>query len=237
MLITIPFFIHGGEFHTGEFLLSAALSLLFLIFVPRGDAAGALALSAGGLLTVIFFWTGLPMPLAPAGAVTAWRARRRGDRPGLATAALAVSALAVLALAGLAITDPTYGMPPEPRIRWLNGCSHAAGPQPVLDEQGVPSLTASWPPSTTRSGLRQWDFSHRAALSRQDHVLPMTQPIERLLGVAHASGVPQQPGLRPVEKAHRSTLLVIAGPVQTVPRGARPGQASSRRKPTFIVTW
>jgi hypothetical protein len=57
------------------------------------------------LLSVIVFWAGLTLPIAAAAAVTGWRARQRGDRRGLATAAVALAAMSAVALIAIIILD------------------------------------------------------------------------------------------------------------------------------------
>jgi hypothetical protein len=110
MLMMIPGYTEDDEFQTGEFATILAISLavsilLFLFAVPGGGAITALVLAVVALASVLVFWAGLTLPLAAAGAVTAWRSRQAGDRPGMATAALALSALAAVALVAIIISD------------------------------------------------------------------------------------------------------------------------------------
>jgi hypothetical protein len=112
MLMMIPGYNEDGEFQTADFAVILAISLavsilLFLFAVPGGGATTALVIAVVALASVLVFWAGLTLPLAAAGAVTAWRSRQSGDRPGMATAALALSALAAVALVAVIIGDAT----------------------------------------------------------------------------------------------------------------------------------
>ena len=109
-LLMIPGYNEDGKFQTGEFLVMVLISLTvsvaaFLLVVPRGGAVTALVLAVVALLSVLVFWAMLTLPLAAAGAVTAWQARERGDRAALATTALAVAVLAAAALVAVIIGD------------------------------------------------------------------------------------------------------------------------------------
>lgn len=104
---------NGG---TSEMLGSIAIcavvaAAVFRWAIPRAVEAGAeasarraLGFSVAGLLTVLFFWTGLPYVLAAAGATLGALSRERGAG-GVATAAVAVGLLAAAAGIGIAIMD------------------------------------------------------------------------------------------------------------------------------------
>jgi hypothetical protein len=110
MLMMIPGYNEDGSFQTTEWVVILLISLvlaglLFTFVVPGGGAVTAMVLGAVALVSVLVFWAGLTLPLAAAGAVTAWRARASADRSGLATVALAVSVAAAVALVAIIIGD------------------------------------------------------------------------------------------------------------------------------------
>lgn len=110
MLMMIPGYNEDDEFQATEWLVVLLISLvvaglLFTFVVPRGNAMSALVLGIVALVSVLVFWAGITLPLAAAGALTAWRARSAGDRPGLATVALALSVVAAIALVAIIIGD------------------------------------------------------------------------------------------------------------------------------------
>jgi hypothetical protein len=72
---------------------------------PRRTARRSLLLTAVGVLSMVVFWTGLPVILAAGAATLALDARRRlGRLPGTATAALVLAALITVAAVWLAFT-------------------------------------------------------------------------------------------------------------------------------------
>jgi hypothetical protein len=110
MLMMIPGYSEDGKFQTGEYLTIFAISLVvslsvFLLVVPGGGAVTAMVLAVVALVSVLGFWAGLTLPLAAAGGLTAWRARQRDERSGLATAALALSIVAAAALVAVIVGD------------------------------------------------------------------------------------------------------------------------------------
>lgn len=112
MLMMIPGYNEDGEFQTTEFVVILIISLvvscaLFLFAVPSGGATTALVLSILAVVSVVVFWAGLTLPFAAAGAMTALRRRRAGDRSTLVTVALALSVVAAVALVGVIIGDAT----------------------------------------------------------------------------------------------------------------------------------
>lgn len=110
LLMMIPGYTEDGKFQSAEWLVSLLISLvvaglLFTFVVPGGGAVTALVLGIVALASVLVFWAGITLPLAAAGALTAWRARATGDSSNKATAALAVSVLAAVALIAIIIGD------------------------------------------------------------------------------------------------------------------------------------
>jgi hypothetical protein len=110
MLMMIPGYSEDGEFQTSDWLVVLLISLVFagLLFtfvVPRGGAVTALVLGILAVASVVVFWAGLTLPLAAAGAVTAWRLRAAGNRGAIVTAALALSVVAAVALVAVIIGD------------------------------------------------------------------------------------------------------------------------------------
>jgi hypothetical protein len=110
LLIMIPGYSEDGRFQAGPWFIMLAISLavglaLFAFVVPRAGAVAGLVLGAVALLSVIVFWAGVTLPIAAAAAVTAWRARQRDDRPGLATVAVALAAVSAVALIAIVIID------------------------------------------------------------------------------------------------------------------------------------
>lgn len=110
LLMMIPGYNDDGGFQTTAWLIVLLISLvvavlLFTFVVPGGGAVTALVLGVVALASVLVFWAGVTLPIAAAGAVTAWRTRAAGDGGGMATAALAVSIVAVVALVTIIISD------------------------------------------------------------------------------------------------------------------------------------
>jgi hypothetical protein len=109
-LIMIPGYSEDGRFQAGPWFSMLAISLivglaLFAFLVPRAGAVAGLVLGVVALLSVLVFWTGLTLPIAAAAAVTGWRERQRGNRRGLATAAVALAAVSAVALIAIIIGD------------------------------------------------------------------------------------------------------------------------------------
>jgi hypothetical protein len=103
LLIMIPGYSENGRFEAGAWFSMLAISLvvglaLFAFVVPRAGAVTSLVIGVVALLSVLVFWMGLTLPIAAAAAVAGWRERRRGDRRGLATAAVALAAVSAAAL-------------------------------------------------------------------------------------------------------------------------------------------
>jgi hypothetical protein len=110
LLMMIPGYSEGGEFQTGTWLTVLAISIVvgvvvFAFVVPRAGAVTSLVIGVLALLSVLVFWAGLTLPVAAAAAVTGWRERQRGDRRGVATAAVVLAAVAVVALIVIIISD------------------------------------------------------------------------------------------------------------------------------------
>jgi hypothetical protein len=110
LLMMIPGYSEGGRLQTVEWLSVLAISiavglLVFAFLVPGAGAVTSLVLAVVALLSVLVFWAGLTLPLAAAGALAGLRARQRGDRPGIATAAVVLAAVAVVALVAIIISD------------------------------------------------------------------------------------------------------------------------------------
>ena len=110
LLMMIPGYREDGSFQTTDWLVVLLISLivaglLFTFVVPGGGAVTALVLGIAALVSVLVFWAGITLPLAAAGAVTAWRVRASGDRSGMATAALALSVVAAVALVAIIVGD------------------------------------------------------------------------------------------------------------------------------------
>ena len=110
MAMMIPGYSEDGDFQAAEFAVVSAISLVvglavFLLVVPRGGATTALVLGVVAVVSVVVFWAGITLPLAAAGAVTGWQARRTGDRAPLATIGLALSVFAAVALVAVIIGD------------------------------------------------------------------------------------------------------------------------------------
>jgi hypothetical protein len=110
LLMMIPGYSEGGQFQTVPWLSMLAVSivvgiLVFAFVVPRAGAVTSLVLGVVALLSVAVFWAGLTLPIAAAAAVAGWRARQRGDRPGVATAAVALAAVGAVALIAIIIVD------------------------------------------------------------------------------------------------------------------------------------
>lgn len=112
LLMMIPGYSEHGSFQATEWLAILVVSLgvaaaLFAFVVPGGGAVTALVLGVMALASVLVFWAGVTLPIAAAGAVTALRARARGDGAALVTAALALSVVAAVALVAVIIGDAT----------------------------------------------------------------------------------------------------------------------------------
>jgi hypothetical protein len=110
LLMMIPGYSEDGRFQAGPWFITLAISLvvglaLFAFLVPRAGAVTSLVIGVVALLSVIVFWAGLTLPIAAAATVTGWRARQRGDRRGLATAAVALAAVSAAALIAIIIVD------------------------------------------------------------------------------------------------------------------------------------
>jgi Na+/melibiose symporter-like transporter len=110
LLMMIPGYSEDGRFQAGPWFAMLAISLavglaLFAFVVPRAGAVAGLVLGMVALVSVIVFWTGITLPIAAAAAVTGWRARQRGDRRGLATAAVALAGVSAAALIAIIIVD------------------------------------------------------------------------------------------------------------------------------------
>jgi len=110
LLMMIPGYSDDGEFQVVEWLSILAFSLVvgllvFAFVVPGAGAVSGVVLAALALATVVVFWAGLTLPLAAAAALVGWQARQRGERVGLATAALVLSGVAVIALVAIIIGD------------------------------------------------------------------------------------------------------------------------------------
>jgi hypothetical protein len=109
MLMMIPGYTEDG-FEAGAWfsvlLFSLAVGVLVFAFVvPGAGAISGLVLGVLALLTVLVFWAGLTLPLAAAAALAGWRARQRGERVGMATAAVVLAAVAAVALVAIIIAD------------------------------------------------------------------------------------------------------------------------------------
>lgn len=110
MLMMIPGYNEDGEFQLGVWLGVLAVSLVvaavvFVFVVPGGGAVTGVVLGAVSLASVLIFWAGVTLPLAAAAGLVGWRARQRGERPGLANAALALAVAAAIALVAIIIGD------------------------------------------------------------------------------------------------------------------------------------
>ena len=110
LLMMIPGYSEDGQFQAGPWFGMLAISLvvglaLFAFVVPRAGAVAGVVLGVVALLSVIVFWAGITLPIAAAAAVTGWRARQRGDRRGLATAAVALAGVSAVALIAIIIVD------------------------------------------------------------------------------------------------------------------------------------
>ena len=104
---------NGG---VAEMLAAIAISVvaaaaLFWWAVPRAVAAGPQAaarrgavIGGLGVLTVVFFWTGLPFVLGGAGAVLGALARERGAK-GAGALAMALGVVAALGALAIAVID------------------------------------------------------------------------------------------------------------------------------------
>ena len=109
LLMMIPGYSEDG-FQTITWLTVLAVSvvvgvLVFAFVVPRAGAVTSLVLGVVALLSVLVFWAGLTLPIAAAAGLSGWRERQRGDRPGIATAAVVLAAVAVVALVVIIIAD------------------------------------------------------------------------------------------------------------------------------------
>jgi hypothetical protein len=110
LLMMIPGYSEQGDFETGTWLGVLAVSVLvaavvFMFVVPGGGAVTAVALGAVALASVVIFWAGLTLPLAAAAFLVGWHARQRGDRPGLANAALVLAIVSAVALVAIIVGD------------------------------------------------------------------------------------------------------------------------------------
>jgi hypothetical protein len=110
MAMMIPGYSEDGDFQASEYAITFVVSLVvgilvFLLVVPRGGATTALVLSIVAVASIVVFWAGITLPLAVAGAVTGWRARKTARRAQLATIAVALSVLAAVALVAVIVGD------------------------------------------------------------------------------------------------------------------------------------
>ncbi len=110
LLMMIPGYSEDGEFQTGTWFTVLAISivvgvLVFAFVVPRAGAVTSLVLGVVALLSVLVFWAGLTLPLAAAAAWAGWRERQRGDRRGVATAAVVLAAVSAVALIVIIVGD------------------------------------------------------------------------------------------------------------------------------------
>ena len=103
----------GAEHSSGEFwvisgLIAVATAVVFGLVVPRyaGRSAGlGLGLATAGLLLLVpTFWSGLPAVLGSGGLVLGLAARRT-RRSGVATAAVAIGALAMIGYVAIYLLD------------------------------------------------------------------------------------------------------------------------------------
>ncbi len=98
----------GGEFWVISGLIAVATAVVFGLVVPRyaGRSAGVgLGLATAGLLLLVpAFWSGLPAVLG-AGGVVLGVAARRTRRSGVATAAVAIGALAMIGYVAIYMLD------------------------------------------------------------------------------------------------------------------------------------
>ena len=110
MVAMIPGYNEDDTFQATEWLIIFAISavvaaVVFWFPVRMASTGWAMGLAVCALVSVLAFWAGLTLPLAAGAVALALRSRARGDRPGLAQAALAVAVLAVIALAAIIIGD------------------------------------------------------------------------------------------------------------------------------------
>jgi len=110
MAMMIPGYSEDGDFQASEYAITFAISLVvgilvFLLVVPGGGATTALVLGIVAVASIVVFWAGITLPLAAAGAVTGWRARKTGRRAQLSTIAVALSVLAAVALVAVIVGD------------------------------------------------------------------------------------------------------------------------------------
>lgn len=110
MVAMIPGYNEDDKFQATEWLVIFAISavvaaVVFWFPVRLASTGWAMGLAVCALVSVLAFWAGLTLPLAAGAVALALRARDRGDRPGLAQAAMAVAVLAVIALAAIIIGD------------------------------------------------------------------------------------------------------------------------------------
>ncbi len=110
MLMMIPGYSEDGALEWGPWLGVLAVSVavaavLFVFVVPGGGALTGVVLGAVALASVLVFWAGVTLPLAAAAGLVGWHARQRGERPGLANAALALAVVAAVALVAIIIMD------------------------------------------------------------------------------------------------------------------------------------
>ena len=110
LLMMIPGYSEEGDFELGTWLGVLAVSVLvaavvFMFVVPGGGAVTGVALGAVALASVVIFWAGLTLPLAAAAFLVGWHARQRGDRPGLANAALGLAIISAVALVAIIVGD------------------------------------------------------------------------------------------------------------------------------------
>jgi hypothetical protein len=108
MALMIPGYSEDGDFQARDFAIVFGVSLVvgalvFLLVVPGGGTTTGLVLSVVAVASIVVFWAGITLPLAAAGAITGWRARRTGVRTQIATVALSV--LAAVALVSVIIGD------------------------------------------------------------------------------------------------------------------------------------
>jgi hypothetical protein len=111
MLMMIPGYSEDG-FEWGAWLGVLAVSvvvaaIVFVFVVPGGGSVTGVVLGAVGLASVVIFWAGVTLPLAAAAGLVGWSARQRGERPGLANAALALAVVTAVALVAIIVGDAT----------------------------------------------------------------------------------------------------------------------------------
>lgn len=110
LLMMIPGYSVDGTLEWGAWLGMLAVSVavaavVFVFVVPGGGAVTGVALGAVALASVLIFWAGVTLPLAVAAGLVGWHTRQRGERSGLANAALALAVVSAVALVAIIIGD------------------------------------------------------------------------------------------------------------------------------------